>query len=157
MRLLSGDTDRFRKDKEYIFFLYDWFKKRQIYSNNFINQRLNISTNLNKKINKITYSKIQTRSDYFKKLGSKIPVTMRYSYAYKRNRFYEIQTLLYNFGIPNLFVTISLDHKDKEWYDFVKNTFSINEEATWIKNVVEYSIFFKKKIEFIRAHLKNKK
>ena len=157
MRLLSGDTDRFRKDKEYIFFLYDWFKKKQIYSNNFINQRLNISTNLNKKINKITYSKIQTRSDYFKKLGSKIPVTMRYSYAYKRNRFYEIQTLLYNFGIPNLFVTISLDHKDKEWYDFVKNTFSIIEEATWIKNVVEYSIFFKKKIDFIRTHLKNKK
>ena len=156
MRLMSGYTNRFRKDKEYIFFLFDWAKKRQIYSNNFIYQRVWLSNNFDKNFKKISFTKINSRKDYYKKLGSKVPQTMRYSYNYKRNRFYEVQTLLYNYGIPNLFVTISMDHKDKECEEFVKNTFCINNEVSWVKDVVEYSIFFKKKIDFIRAHFKNK-
>ena len=50
MRLCSGYTDRFRKDKEYMYFLYDWAKKLQIYRSNFVAHRVKIGVFYENKI-----------------------------------------------------------------------------------------------------------
>ena len=159
MRLLWGYSDRFRKDKEYIFFLHDWSRKRLIYSHNYAVPRLKISDMFENNITGEDLLPIKNQSDYYKKFGRKIPPNMRYSYSYKKSRFYEIQTILQSYGIPDLFVTVSLDAKDEEWKSYVSEAFWLGEESkhSWIKNVLEYSSYFSKKIQFIRAHLKNKK
>ena len=159
MRLLWGYSDRFRKDKEYIFFLYDWSRKKQIYSHNYAVPRLKISDLFENYISGENLLPVKNKSDYFKKFGRRVPQNMRYSYLYKKSRFYEIQTLLYNFGIPDLFITVRWDYKDEECKNYVSETFWLDEESkhSWVKNVVEYSSYFSKKIQFIRSHLKNKK
>ena len=158
MRLLWGYTDRFRRDKEYIFFLYDWSKKKQIYLNNHYIQRMKIGDKTDKFDIEDELIPIKSEKDYFKKLGASVPQNLRYSFAYKRNRYYEAQTLLYNFGIPNLFVTVRIDSNDEECQDFVQTAFKLNENVAQNckNNAIEYSLYFNRKIQFIRSHLKQK-
>ena len=158
MRLLCGYTDRFRKEKDYIFFLYDWAKKKQIYLNNHYIRRMKIGDNTDQFDIEEDLLPIKSEKDYFKRLGASIPQNMRYSHWYKRNRYYETQTLLYNFGIPNLFVTVRLDSNDEEWKEFVNKAFKPSKrvEHSWRSNSIEYSLYFIRKIQFIRAHLKQR-
>ena len=158
MRLCSGYTDRFRKDKEYIFFLYDWAKKLQIYRNNFIAHRVKIGEFDENKITEDEVLPIKTQSDYFKRFGTKIPQSLRNWIGYKRNRFYEIQTILQNYGMPNLFVTVRLNPADTDCNYYVTSAFSLEEGENHpcIDHVVEYSVYFKNKINFIRNIFKQR-
>ena len=158
MRLCSGYTDRFRKDKEYIFFLYDWAKKLQIYRNNFIAHRVKIGEFDENKIPEDEVLPIKTQSDYFKRFGAKIPQSLRNWIGYKRNRFYEVQTILQNYGMPNLFVTVRLNPADTDCNYYVSSAFSLGEGENHpcIDHAVEYSVYFKNKINFIRNIFKQR-
>ena len=158
MRLCSGYTDRFRKDKEYIFFLYDWAKKLQIYRNNFIAHRVKIGEFNENKIPEDEVLPIKTQSDYFRRFGANILQSLRNWIGYKRNRFYEIQTILQNYGMPNLFVTVRMNSTEDDCNYYVSNAFSLNQKENHpcIDHVVEYSVYFKNKINFIRNIFKQR-
>ena len=126
-RLCSAYTDRFRKDKEFIFYLYDWAKKLQIYRSNFVAHRVKIGEFDENKIHEKEVLPIKTQSDYFKRFGAKIPQSLRNWIGYKRNRFYEVQTLFQNYGIRNFFVTLRVNSTDTECNYYVSSAFSLGQ------------------------------
>ena len=156
MRLLSGYTDKFRSDNRYIFFLFDWIRKKRIYNcNNGINLfKLN---EVNKELLQETYEyKEQGEFDYYEKLGSKMFAQIKHSQEYKAARFYEIQALLQKFGKPELFVTVWFNHKDDEITTYIKEVFKAKEHGVINFNnyPVEFALFYKKKVSFVRNLLK---
>ena len=159
MRLCSGYTDRFRKDKEYIFFLYDWAKKLQIYRSNFIIHRMMVSEFEESKIPEEELLPIKSKSDYFKRFGAKLPQNLRNWTAYKRNRFYEVQTIIQNYGMPNLFVTVRMNPVDIEGDEYISQAFNLDQDKSrsLVDYVVEYSVYFKNKINFLRNLFKKRK
>ena len=90
MCLLAVYTDKFRTDNRYIFFLYDWLRRKKLYQ---VNNGVKIVklTDVNKELIKEMYEQKET-SDfvYYEKFGSRLFNNIKHSMEYKAERFYEI-------------------------------------------------------------------
>ena len=153
MRLLAAYTDKFRTDNRYIFFLYDWLRKKRIYQ---VNNGVNIVklTDVNKELIKEVYEQKETADfDYYEKFGSRLFNNIKHSIEYKAERFYEIQALMQKFGKPDLFVTVRFNIFDDEIFKFIREVFHVkeNEVINFNSHPVEYSLYYKKKCAFVRS------
>ena len=159
MRLLWGYTDKFRSDNQYIFFLYDWIRKKRIYNdNNAVNfYKLN---EINKEllIDSLEYTTSED-FNYYDKLGTRLFASIKHSQEYKAQRFYEIQSLIHKFGKPDLFVTIRFEINDDDITNYIKKIFGVkwDESINFNNYPIEYSHFFKKKVLFVRSLFKPEK
>ena len=148
MRLLSGYTDVFRNDKRYILFFYDWIRKKRIHeSNNWV--KIHRLKDINREFIRDLYDEEEADSkfNYDDKLGSRLFKDIKHCYAYKRERFYEVQTLIQNFGKPDLLLTVRFHHKDTEAEKYIRSAFNLTPITyiTYQSHPVEYAVFFIRK------------
>ena len=153
MRLLSGYTDAFRNDKRYILFFYDWIRKKRIHeSNNCV--KIHRLKDINREFIRDLYDEDEVDSEfnYYDKLGSRLFKDIKHCDAYKRERFYEVQTLIQNFGKPDLFLTVRFHHKDAEAEKYIRSAFNLTPITyiTYQSHPVEYAVFYKKKVGYVR-------
>lgn len=103
MRLLHIDP-RWRNDRNYTFFAYDWMVKSRVFT---INNMIRVSTEISLQAGSLqSSSNNPSDSEYFK-YGSVIPKCITGGKAYWNAKYLDLISAIRQMGLPQLFLTFT--------------------------------------------------
>ena len=120
MRLLHLDP-RWRNDKNYVFFAYDWLIKSRVIS---VNNMIKISTDINIKAADLQNKTNSNESDYFK-YGTVIPKCITGGKSYWNGKLLDLIAAVNEIGMPDMFLTFTENDSWPELQSILKGNFLI--------------------------------